>query len=170
MEPDEAVALDLVIEAGAWDDDLEELALRACGHVARHLDLPAGVEVVVLACDDSRIAALNADFRGKPQATNVLSWPAQELASAQDGGAPDAPSPDFPGMPPALGDIALAYETCLAEAHAGNRAFPDHLSHLIIHGMLHLLGYDHERDADAALMEGLEIAILDEMGIQNPYS
>ena len=170
MEPDEAVALDLVIEAGAWDDDLEELALKACGYVARHLDLPAGVEVVVLACDDSRIAALNADFRGKPKATNVLSWPAQELASAQDGGAPDAPIPDFPGMPPALSDIALAYETCLAEAHAGNRAFPDHLSHLIIHGMLHLLGYDHERDADAALMEGLEIAILDEMGIQNPYS
>jgi probable rRNA maturation factor len=163
-------ALDLVIEAGGWDcRTLEPLVREACGAVAAHMGLPDGCEVVVLACDDARIAALNAEFRGKPRATNVLSWPSQDLAAEQDGAAPFPPESDFPGEPPALGDIALAYETCLAEAEAAGRPISSHLRHLVVHGMLHLLGYDHERDGDAALMENLEVEILDAMGVPNPY-
>ena len=163
------VALDVVVEAGDWDDDLTPLAERACAAVARHMELPEDCEVVLLACDDQRITELNGTFRDKPKPTNVLSWPHQDLAPAEDGGAPHLPESDFPGEPPALGDIALAYETCLAAANAANLPFSQHLSHLIVHGMLHLLGYDHERNGDAAVMEALEIAILDEIGIKNPY-
>lgn len=165
-----AVALEVETEHAPWEDlGLARVAGQACSAVARHLGLPPGCEVSLLGADDVRIAALNAEFRGKPRATNVLSWPAQDLAAQEDGGQPHAPQADFPGAPPALGDIALAYETCMAEAQAGGRSPHAHVTHLIVHGMLHLLGYDHERDGDAAVMESLEIAILDEMGIANPY-
>lgn len=166
-----AVALDLVVEAGDWDaPTLRQLAQRACDAVADHLSLPEDCEVVVMACDDARIALLNAEFRGKPVATNVLSWPAQDLAPLEDGGTPARPQADFPGEGPGLGDIALALETCMAEAHAAQRPLEAHLTHLVIHGMLHLLGYDHERDGDASLMEETEIKILDALGVSNPYA
>ena len=165
------VALDLVIEDGGWDAPaLEALAREACAAVAARLDLPEDCEVVLLACDDARIAALNAEFRGKPKATNVLSWPSQDLAPEEPGGIPFPPEGDFPGAPPALGDIALAWETCRAEAEAAGLPLASHLRHLIVHGMLHLLGYDHETDADAERMECLEIEILDAMGVANPYT
>lgn len=122
-----------------------------------------------MACDDARIALLNAEFRGKPVATNVLSWPAQDLAPLDEGGAPAMPEADFPGEGPSLGDIALAHETCIAEAEAAGRPLDAHLTHLVVHGMLHLLGYDHVREGDASRMENLEIEILDAMGLANPY-
>ena len=165
------MALDLVVEAGDWDGPaLRQLAQRACDAVADHLRLPDDCEVVVMACDDARIALLNAEFRGKPVATNVLSWPAQDLAPVEDGGPPAAPRADFPSEGPSLGDIALARETCAAEAKAADRPLEAHLTHLVIHGMLHLLGYDHERDGDASLMEETEIKILDALGVSNPYA
>jgi probable rRNA maturation factor len=162
--------LDIVIEAGAWDADmLEPLALRAVTATLRHMALePEDCEVTLLACDDARIAELNADFRGKPTPTNVLSWPAQSLAPAAEGKPPPPPATGFDGMIE-LGDIALSYDTCTSEATGSEKPFADHLTHLIVHGVLHLLGYDHVTDGDAALMERIEVEILGSFGIDNPY-
>lgn len=134
-----------------------DAALLQCG-----LD-PTQWEVTLLACNDARIKTLNADFRGKPQPTNVLSWPSEERA-ANPGEIPDPPSGDRE-----LGDIALAYDTCAAEASSGNKPLNDHVTHLVVHGVLHLLGYDHQNDSDADLMETMEIAILGKLGLSNPY-
>mgnify|MGYP005992599593 CR=1 FL=1 len=115
-----------------------------------------------------RIADLNADFRGKPTPTNVLSWPAEERGAATDGDLPLAVEPDFDGALE-LGDIAIAYDTCAREAIDANKSLEDHLRHLVVHGVLHLLGYDHIRDLDATVMEALEVEILGNMGLDNPY-
>lgn len=155
IEDDRWVAQDFAAQAAAAVD----AALTAAG-----LD-PAAWDVGVLACDDTRIAALNADFRGKPQPTNVLSWPSQERGAATAGTRPGAPDP----TDPELGDIAIAFDTCVTEAAASGKSVSDHSTHLIVHGTLHLLGYDHERDADATLMEGLETQILGKMGLADPY-
>jgi probable rRNA maturation factor len=126
--------------------------------------------VSILACNDTRIAGLNGDFRGKPQPTNVLSWPATDLSAEQDGATPHPPETDPDGPDEAeLGDIALAYETCVKEAADQQKTLDHHLTHLIIHASLHLLGYDHIRDRDATLMESMETAILGKMGIADPY-
>ncbi|MEM9967298.1 MAG: rRNA maturation RNase YbeY [Pseudomonadota bacterium] len=149
--------------------DIDGLAKAAIAQTLNKMNIDATLaEISVLACDDARIAALNAEFRGKPQPTNVLSWPAQEWALAQPGDVPPLPAPDFEGVI-ALGDIAISYETCTREAAEANRSVQHHASHLLVHGMLHLLGYDHINDADAALMEGLEIEILGKLGVDNPY-
>ena len=134
------------------------------------LGLPrAGFTLCVMGCDDARIAGLNADFRGKPQATNVLSWPTWDLAAEVAGAVPEAPQAGGADDPESLGDIALAWETCQREAEQAAKPFVDHVSHLIVHGVLHLLGYDHIRDADADLMEGGEVRILATLGISDPY-
>lgn len=159
------MAVDVIIEDTRWADlGLEALAEDAARACFDHLEL-TGVEAVVMGCDDERIAALNADFRGKPRPTNVLSWPSAERGAGRDGDAPLPPDP----TDPELGDIAIAYETCAAEAHAAAKPMADHVAHLVIHGLLHLLGYDHERDADATLMEGLETQILGKIGLSDPY-
>ncbi len=163
--------IDIVVEDARWEQaDLSALSEEAilAGFRAVKLD-PQAFEVVVMGCDDARIAELNAEFRDKPQATNVLSWPAQDLAPAQPGGAPLAPEMDHPSMPTSLGDIAIAYETCAAEAAERDLALSDHIRHLVLHGLLHLLGYDHETDEDATLMERLEIETLETLGIKSPY-
>ncbi|WP_373355036.1 rRNA maturation RNase YbeY [Pseudoroseicyclus sp. CXY001] len=157
--------VDCLIEDDRWEPlGLDALAKAATRAVRARLGLPKGCEVALLACSDVRIAALNADFRGKPRPTNVLSWPSEERGAAAPGAMPALPSGASE-----LGDIALAYETCAGEAEAAGRPFAAHVSHLIVHGTLHLLGFDHESDADAALMEGLEVEILDKMGLPNPY-
>lgn len=158
--------VDIVVEDSRWDAvDLSGLAEQAALSVLTRLGLPAeDTEVSLLACDDPRIADLNAQFRGKPAPTNVLSWPSVDLAAEADGG-----QPHWDEAEPELGDIALSWDTCLREADDTGIAFADHLMHLLIHGILHLLGYDHIRDKDAALMEAVEVAILGEMGIANPY-
>ncbi|SDG41036.1 rRNA maturation RNase YbeY [Sulfitobacter delicatus] len=161
---------DVLIEDDRWETvDLERLAQGAAEATLRHLGLtPDAAELTLLACDDTRIAALNNDFRGKARATNVLSWPAEERGSAIPGGDPLPVSPGVDGMVE-LGDIALAYQTCAAEAEAADKPLADHVTHLIVHGLLHLLGYDHENDPDALLMEGLETEILGKMGLDDPY-
>lgn len=163
--------VDVVIEDRRWDAlDLPALAERAARAALAHLGHdPAAHEVCVLACDDARIAALNADFRGKPVATNVLSWPAADLGAAIDGAAPAPPLPGTPADPESLGDIALAHDTCMAEARALGITSTAHVTHLLVHGVLHLLGYDHIRDKDAALMENTEAEILASLGVANPY-
>ena len=153
------------------DLDFITLADRAAMAAFAHLNLDEGAfEISILACDDARIAALNADFRGKPQPTNVLSWPAQDHRPEQDGDRPALPrSVTQPGPDTELGDIAIAFETCEREAREAGRPFDHHVLHLVVHGILHLLGYDHIRDKDATLMEGIEVAILGKLGVDNPY-
>ncbi|WP_170573001.1 rRNA maturation RNase YbeY [Ruegeria atlantica] len=161
--------LELTIEDARWQG-LEPLATRAIQAVLDHCDLDADLcEISLLACDDARIAELNAEFREKTTPTNVLSWPAEDLAADRPGGGPVEPEPDFTGEI-ALGDIAIAYDTCAREAEDAGKAMDDHVTHLIIHGTLHLLGYDHIRDPDATLMEAVEVAILGKMGIDDPYN
>jgi probable rRNA maturation factor len=171
--PDNSALVDLVVEDARWNEThLQALTERAAQATLRHLGLPvAGYEIVCLACDDARIAALNADFRGKPAPTNVLSWPAWDLSAEQDGALPDAPPPPDPDpdSPECLGDIALARDTLLREAAEQGKAVDDHLTHLVVHSVLHLLGYDHIRDKDAALMEETETRILATLGIADPY-
>ncbi|UOA32470.1 Endoribonuclease YbeY [Sulfitobacter sp. DSM 110093] len=161
---------DVVIEDDRWNAvDLEDLAHAAAQATLGHLGLDAETaEMTLLACDDTRIAALNEDFRGKARATNVLSWPAEERGAAIPGGDPLPIAPGIDGMLE-LGDIAMAYETCATEAKAAAKPMNAHVTHLIVHGLLHLLGYDHENDPDAMLMEGLEREILGKMGYDDPY-
>ncbi len=161
--------MEIIIEDPRWRD-LEDLAHEAVTVTLQHLGLnPEPCEVSILGCDDARIAALNAEFREKPAPTNVLSWPANDLTPEEPGARPTTPEPDFTGEI-ALGDIAISYDTCLREAGQAGTPMGDHVTHLIVHGVLHLLGYDHVRDLDATLMEGCEIEILGKMGIDNPYN
>ena len=152
--------VDVLIEAEAWRGvGLDLLAKQAFSAVAAQFDWPRDhYEVAVLGCDDARIAALNAAFREKPEPTNVLSWPSVEC---------DTPvaAPDWSE----LGDLAIAFETCQREADHQSKTLEDHVSHLLVHGMLHLLGYDHIDAAEAAEMEAIEIEILAKMGVANPY-
>lgn len=162
--------LDILIEDPRWTAlDLENLCARAIDATLSHLALdPRPCTLAVLACDDSRMAVLNGDFRDKPTATNVLSWPAEERSAMRPGTDPARLTADHEGLIP-LGDIALGYDTCAAEAEAAGKPFADHVTHLVVHGILHLLGYDHTRAPDAALMEGHEVKILGKLGVSDPY-
>jgi probable rRNA maturation factor len=160
------VTVDCVVEDDRWGD-IAALAQLATDATLERLGLePSVFEISLLACDDARIAALNADFRAKPTATNVLSWPSEERGAAIDG---EMPLSLQPGPDAELGDIAIAYDTCAREANEAGKPLRDHTLHLLVHGTLHLLGFDHERDRDATLMEGLETEILGKMGIPDPY-
>lgn len=166
------VTTDLIVESGDWDAAaLAPLAQAATEAALTGAGLSAGAwQVSVMACDDARIAALNAEFRGKPAPTNVLSWPAQPLAPPAPGEVPPAPEPDPFEEATELGDIALADGVCRHEARDQGKTFEAHVSHLIVHAVLHLLGYDHETEQDAALMEALERKVLGQMGIEDPYA
>ena len=162
--------IDSIIEHDGWEDcDLESLAEVAARATLSHLSLvPEGFEISLLGCDDARIITLNADFRGKPVSTNVLSWPSEERGAPVDGAMPDLPAARE-AMPTELGDIAIAYQTCAAEALAARLPLADHVTHLIVHAVLHLLGFDHIRDKDATLMEEIEVAVLGKLGVSDPY-
>lgn len=168
-----ALTLDCVIEAPEWAPlDLPARALAASLAALDHLGLAdpdQPVELSLLATDDARIAALNAAFRDKGAPTNVLSWPAADLAPSVPGQVPPRPAPDFPDEPLFLGDIALSLDTCAREAASAGRPLSDHVTHLVVHGLLHLLGYDHQTEADAELMESTEVAILQGLGVPDPY-
>ncbi|NJM84532.1 MAG: rRNA maturation RNase YbeY [Tabrizicola sp.] len=163
--------VETVTEDARWQDfGLEALAERAARAALAGLGLPPeGFVIGLMGCDDSRIALLNADFRGKPVPTNVLSWPSEERASGSVGGEPDRPLPGDEAEPEELGDIAIAWETCAAEAQAQEKPMADHVTHLIVHAVLHLLGYDHIDDTDAVLMERHEVRILATLGVSDPY-
>lgn len=162
--------VDIIIEDERWQDILPAISERAIAAVLNDQGLaPDLFEVSVLGCDDARIKVLNASFREKDKATNVLSWPSQELGAEYEGERPDPPEVSIPDEPEGLGDIAISYDTCLCEADEQGKPFADHVMHLMIHGTLHLLGYDHIYDADAELMEAAEVRILDLMGISDPY-
>lgn len=171
LDPLAETLVETVVEDDRWQAfGLEPLADRAGRAVLAALDLPAEhFQIVVMGCDDARIATLNAEFRGKAQPTNVLSWPSEDLAPDTAGAPPHRPAPGEAGDPWSLGDIALAWETCAQEAEAQGKTMSDHVLHLLVHGILHLLGYDHVQDADAELMEATEVRILETLGVADPY-
>lgn len=155
--------VDLVIEDERWlDADLPGIAARAARATLAHLGIDEA-EIVVMGCDDARISALNHHFRGKGTPTNVLSWPSVEPQPRAPGTVP------VPAMDGELGDIAISFDTCAAEASAQGKPFADHVTHLVVHAILHLVGYDHEHDADAETMEDAERSILGGMDIPDPY-
>ena len=160
------MSVEIVLEDPRWEDaGLAILAESAFAATLSHLGLsPDDWETAVLACSDQQITELNTRFRDESTATNVLSWPSEERGAISEGAHPNAPTGDRE-----LGDIAISYETCVKEAQKSGRTLTDHATHLIVHGILHLLGYDHERDGDGDLMEATEIAILAKLGVSNPY-
>jgi probable rRNA maturation factor len=152
---------EIVVAAGFWQNagDAEAVARRAIATAAAACEVNLGnAEIAVMLTDDANIRALNREFRGIDAPTNVLSFPASKAARKSQ------------VAPRLLGDIAIAYETVLREAHGEGRPFDHHLSHLAVHGFLHLIGYDHETDEDAAKMEALETAILAQLGIPDPFA
>lgn len=143
--------IEVEVEADAWTAALPEAETVVRRAATAALGTVAG-DVVVLLTDDGAVRDLNARFRDKDRSTNVLSFPAPETAE------------------PHLGDIVLAYGVCADEAAAQGKSLTDHLSHLVVHGVLHLLGRDHEDDAEAEEMEAEEREILAGIGVADPYA
>jgi len=154
-----------------WADlGLEQLAGQACAATLTYLGIdPDRFSISLLGCDDDRIALLNVNFREKSGATNVLSWPAVQPAPRTAGKVPAAPGRGVGGAVAELGDIAIAFETCEREAAKAGKQLHHHVSHLLVHGTLHLLGYDHIVKEDAALMEETERLVLASLGHPDPY-
>jgi probable rRNA maturation factor len=153
---------EVLVVADCWqtEQDAEAVIHRAINAAAEIADADVGeAELAVMLTDDAGIRTLNNNWRGIDKPTNVLSFPALQPAA----GAPA----DAPRM---LGDIAIAYQTTRKEADDEEKPFDHHLSHLAVHGFLHLIGYDHEKDDDAEAMEGLEREILAQLGIPDPYT
>ncbi|WP_343313155.1 rRNA maturation RNase YbeY [Brucella sp. BE17] len=158
--PDNTIDIDLMIEAGSWPDEtvLEDLVKKAVEAAWSNLDLKhMPSELSVVFTDDASIKLLNAQWRDKDKATNVLSFPAFPVKAGSQPG-------------PMLGDIVIAYETVEREAADEGKPVNNHLTHLIVHGFLHLLGYDHETDIEAEEMERRERQILHALAISDPYA
>ena len=154
---------EVLVVADCWqsEPDAEAVIQRAVAAAAESVDEDvAEAEVAVMLTDDAGIRTLNSNWRGMDKPTNVLSFPALQPEGAWKPG-------DAPRM---LGDIAIAYETMRREADEEHKPFDHHLSHLAVHGFLHLIGYDHENDDDAEEMEALETEILAHLGIPDPYA
>ena len=154
------VAVEVIVEAGEWPAKatLRRLAGRAVAAAAETVAarLADHAELSVTFTDDAHMRRLNRTFRQKDKPTNVLSFPAGPPHGGRHG--------------PLLGDLFLAAGTVMGEAAAGDLTLADHLTHLIVHGFLHLVGYDHIDDGEAEVMESLETAILKTMGIADPYA
>lgn len=158
------MAVDVAVsrEAGAWADDAEWLCERAAlAALAASYDEEEGpAELSVVLADDALVHRLNRDYRGKDKPTNVLSFALTEAEEPELG-------EDAPVM---LGDVILAWETVAFEAAEQGKTPSDHMTHLVVHGVLHLLGYDHETDDEAEEMEQLEVEVLETLGIADPYA
>jgi probable rRNA maturation factor len=163
MAPFALPITEVLVVADCWqaEPDAEAIIQRAVATAAEIADADVGeAELAVMLTDDAGIRTLNGNWRGIDKPTNVLSFPALQPTGA---GGPD----DAPRM---LGDIAIAYQTTRKEADDEQKPFDHHLSHLAVHGFLHLIGYDHENDDDAETMEALEAEILAQLGIPDPYA
>lgn len=152
------LAVETIRRSDAWDPDAigdptVELAAHAAFSVAPP-PKPAPYELTIALTDDAQMRDLNRTWRNKDQPTNVLSFPAGNAF----------------GETGVLGDVVIAYETTQREAQEAGIALPDHVSHLVVHGVLHLLGFDHRNDAEAEQMEDLERLALASLGIADPYA
>ena len=149
-----------LVECEAWNqhEGFEALASEVIVQAVAvtKVKLARGAEVSLLLCDDARIREINRAWRGLDKPTNVLSFPAAPRALL--------------AKSPAVGDIAIAHETVAREAQEEGKTFRDHYMHMVVHGFLHLLGYDHETDAEAEEMEALEISVLSALGVADPYA
>jgi len=158
--------IDVSITCPLWADalpgaaELSETAALAAFRISQADAAPRAEASIVLA-DDDFVRGLNRDYRGRDEPTNVLSFPASE--------PDDEVRETLPGRPRLLGDIVVAYETTAAEASRQGKPLGDHLCHLVVHGMLHLLGHDHQTPVVAEAMEKLEIDTLAGLDIANPY-
>lgn len=160
-----AIHMELAIESDGWPaeallvDFCRDIVFAAAGFLARAEGQPfpvEGSELSLLFTDDAAVRAVNRQWRHQDNATNVLSFPVMPLRPR-----------DMPG--PMLGDIIFALETISGEAVSLDIPFDDHLTHLLVHGFLHLLGYDHQDERDAETMEGLETRILTALDLSDPY-
>lgn len=149
------LSVDTSLECDSWLGPIPDPAAFAHDVLDRAGRDAGDAEVSVLFADDAFVRGLNARWRGQDKPTNVLSFPAA--------------APALPG-PRSLGDIVLAYETVAREAGEAGKPFDHHAAHLLVHGFLHLLGLDHETDADAAVMEAREVRILETLDIPDPYA
>jgi len=160
-----ALSIDVIVADPRWraalpapaEGFVEGWARAACLHAPAYGHRARGGDVAVRLTDDAEMRRLNRDYRGKDAATNVLAFP-------------EDPAPVPAGPAARLGDLALGYETLCREAGAQGKSVGDHAAHLIVHGALHLLGFDHMDDADAARMEAAERAVLAAGGIADPYA
>jgi probable rRNA maturation factor len=154
--------IDVLIQSPKWKAEpragaIVRKAIRAAATAA----VAPRVELAIVLTDDSAIHALNRDWRGQDKPTNVLSFPASPAPGRQP----------RRGRPPvSLGDIVIAFETTAREAKTEGKPLKHHLAHLAVHGFLHLVGHDHERDRDAKRMEALEVEILAGLGVPDPYA
>ena len=152
------LAVEVVRHGGAWEDSaISDATVERAARAAFVVATPrtaAAYDVTIVLTDDAEMAELNRTWRGKDAPTNVLSFPAG----------------DGPGEPGPLGDVVIAYETALRESDGENTTLADHFSHLVVHGVLHLLGLDHMQDAAAERMEDLERRALASLGIADPYA
>ena len=146
--------IEVEIEDAAWSTVLPEAVAVVQRAATAALGSVAG-DVVVLLTDDTAVREINARFRDRDQPTNVLSFPAADMT--------------IPGQAPHLGDLVLAYGVCAGEAEAQGKTLSDHLSHLTVHGVLHLLGRDHVAEEEAETMEAEERSILARLGVADPY-
>lgn len=151
--------IEIRIAAGTWRTlmpGIEALVRETAAAAWRAADGDGAVEISFLLADDATLRALNLRHRGRDTATNVLSFPADPM--------PGAPPPVL------LGDVALACETVALEAREQGKAVADHMRHLVVHGVLHLLGHDHHDDLSAESMERIEAAVLARFGVADPYA
>jgi probable rRNA maturation factor len=156
--------VDIVVEGGDWPsyEDLAVIVAPVVAAVEMHpaLQRHFPADACLAFADDALMRRLNGQFRAKDKATNVLSFPAPVSRGRDHSLGPDRAN---------LGDIALGFETVASEARDQSIQLADHVRHLVLHGLLHLMGYDHEAAADADVMEALEIEILGQLGVANPY-
>lgn len=163
------VDISVMVMGGAWQDDVPQVASlvrKSCMLVLNESEIPdftCQVELAVVLTDDAYMRDLNHTYRGKDKSTNVLSFPAS--ANVLD----TLKQSIKYGFPLQLGDIVLAYETVAREAKEQGKSFREHFVHLLVHGCLHVLGFDHENPAQAEIMESLEVQLLARVGIENPY-
>ena len=161
------MSVDLIMEEARWKTlNLLQIANAAFKETLSHLNMRSEDFICcILACNSKKIKGLNAQFRGKNNSTNVLSFPSTTKIYKAIG----IPKFETHVDPFELGNIAIAYEVCKKEADSSKIDFEHHVYHLIIHSVLHLLGYNHEEEKNAVEMEKIEVQVLANLGISNPY-
>lgn len=162
----ETLKIDVRVDSKHWNDArrANTLMRRAVAKAAATVST-TGAELAIVLTDDSAIRLLNREWRGIDAATNVLSFPIEGAGDGANGGV----AMGVIERPRLIGDIVLAYETIDREAREQSKPFAHHAAHLAVHGFLHLIGYDHERDEDAEEMENAERKILRQLSIPDPY-